>query len=64
MIASQRNPRPSGRGGCKVTDPTNVPGFMAGITRYEPQGTRDRGKGARFDSLADIAGRKFEAVLE
>jgi hypothetical protein len=36
---------------------------MAGITRYEPQGTRDRGKGARFDSLADIAGRKFEAVL-
>ena len=46
-----------------VTNPTNVPGFMAGITRYEPQGTKDRGKGARFDSVADIAGRKFETVL-
>ena len=37
---------------------------MVGIMRYQPQGTKDRGKGARFDSLADIAGRKFEAVLE
>jgi uncharacterized membrane protein len=46
-----------------ITDPTNVPGCMAGITRYQPQGTKDRGKGARFDSVADIGGRKFETVL-
>ncbi len=46
-----------------VTDPANVPGFMAGITQYRPQGKKDRGKGARFDSVADIAGRKFETVL-
>jgi uncharacterized membrane protein len=46
-----------------VTDPANVPGFMAAITRYEPQGAQTTGKGARFDSVADIAGRKFETVL-
>jgi uncharacterized membrane protein len=46
-----------------ATDPANVPGFMAGITRYQPQGAKDRGVGARFDSVADIAGRKFETVL-
>jgi hypothetical protein len=36
---------------------------MVGIIRYQPQGTKDRGKGARFDSVAGIAGRKFETVL-
>jgi uncharacterized membrane protein len=46
-----------------VADPSHVPGFMAGITRYQPQSGKDRGKGARFDSVADIAGRKFETVM-
>jgi uncharacterized membrane protein len=46
-----------------VTDPVNVPRFMAAITRYEPQTEKQRGKGARFDSVAEIAGRRFETVL-
>jgi ribosome-associated toxin RatA of RatAB toxin-antitoxin module len=46
-----------------VTEPENVPRFMAGIARYEPQSTNHRAKGARFDGVADIAGRKFETVL-
>ena len=46
-----------------VTEPDNVPRFMAGITRYVAQSDRYRAVGARFDSVADIAGRKFETVL-
>jgi uncharacterized membrane protein len=47
-----------------VADPSNIPLFMAGIKRYEPQGKKDRGKGARFDSVAVIAGREIVTVLE
>ncbi len=46
-----------------VTEPENVPRFMAGIAAYEPQSKNHRVKGARFDGVADIAGRKFETVL-
>jgi uncharacterized membrane protein len=46
-----------------VTDPPNVPRFMAGITQHVPQDARYRGRGARFDSVADIGGRNFETVL-
>jgi uncharacterized membrane protein len=35
---------------------------MAGITSHRPRG-KPRGKGASFDSVADIAGRKFQTVL-
>ena len=47
-----------------VAEPANIPRFMAGVKRYEPQGKKDRGKGARFDSLAVVAGRNIETVLE
>ncbi|HXA43720.1 MAG TPA: SRPBCC family protein [Candidatus Solibacter sp.] len=46
-----------------VTEPENVPRFMAGIAQYQPQSSNHRAKGARFDGVADIAGRKFETVL-
>lgn len=47
-----------------VAEPTNIPRFMAGVKRYEPQGKKDRGKGARFDSVAVVAGRNIATVLE
>jgi ribosome-associated toxin RatA of RatAB toxin-antitoxin module len=47
-----------------VADPANIPRFMAGVTRYEPKGRKDRGKGARFDSVAVVAGRNITTVLE
>jgi uncharacterized membrane protein len=46
-----------------VAEPANLPRFMAGIKEHRPQGRRDRGKGASFDSVAEIAGRNFETVL-
>lgn len=46
-----------------VTEPENVPRFMAGIAQYQPQSKNHRARGARFDGVADIAGRKFETVL-
>ena len=36
---------------------------MAAVKAHRPQGSRDRGKGASFDSVAEIAGRDFETVL-
>jgi len=47
-----------------IAEPSNIPRFMAGVKRYEPQGKKDRGKGARFDSVAVVAGRDIKAVLE
>jgi uncharacterized membrane protein len=47
-----------------VAEPRNVPRFMAGVKRYDPQGKQDRGKGARFTSAAVVAGRDIETVLE
>ena len=47
-----------------VAEPSNIPLFMAGIKQYRPQGKKDRGKGARFDSVAVVAGRNIETVLE
>jgi uncharacterized membrane protein len=47
-----------------VAEPANTPRFMSGITRYEPIGDRSRGKGARFDSRAVVAGKHFDVELE
>jgi ribosome-associated toxin RatA of RatAB toxin-antitoxin module len=47
-----------------VAEPTNIPRFMAGIKRYQPRGKKDRGRGATFDSVAVVAGRNIETVLE
>jgi uncharacterized membrane protein len=47
-----------------VAEPANTPRFMRGLTRYQPIGEQSRGKGARFDSRAVIAGRNFDVELE
>lgn len=47
-----------------VAEPANTPRFMSGITRYEPIGDQSRGKGARFDSRAVVAGKHFDVELE
>ncbi|HEV3231443.1 MAG TPA: SRPBCC family protein [Candidatus Dormibacteraeota bacterium] len=47
-----------------LADPANVTRYMSGITSYEPAGVRTEGRGARFRSVAEIAGRRFPAVLE
>ncbi|MGI8608226.1 MAG: SRPBCC family protein [Candidatus Dormibacteria bacterium] len=47
-----------------VAEPSNTPRFMNGITRYEPIGDQSRGKGARFDSRAVVAGKHFDVELE
>jgi uncharacterized membrane protein len=47
-----------------IADPSNTPRFMSGITRYDPIGSKDRGKGARFASTAVVAGKAFEVELE
>ena len=36
---------------------------MTAIKVHRPQGGKDRGKGASFGSVAEIAGRDFEMVL-
>ena len=46
-----------------MAEPANLPRFMAAVKAHRPQGSRDRGKGASFDSVAEIAGRDFETVL-
>jgi uncharacterized membrane protein len=46
-----------------VAEPSNLPRFMAGIKAHRPQGPKDRGRGASFDSVAEIGGRNFETVL-
>jgi uncharacterized membrane protein len=47
-----------------IAEPSNTPRFMNGITRYDPIGTKRRGKGARFDSRAVVAGKIFDVELE
>jgi uncharacterized protein YndB with AHSA1/START domain len=47
-----------------VAEPSNTPRFMNGITRYDPIGAKSRGKGARFDSRAVVAGKNFDVELE
>lgn len=47
-----------------VAEPSNTPRFMSGITKYEPISGKSRGKGARFDSRAVVAGKHFDVELE
>jgi uncharacterized membrane protein len=47
-----------------VAEPSNTPRFMNGISRYDPIGAQRRGKGARFASIAVVAGRDFDVELE
>jgi len=47
-----------------VAEPSNTPRFMNGITRYDPIGSRRAGKGARFASVAVVAGKPFDVELE
>ena len=47
-----------------VAEPGNTPRFMNGISRYDPIGDQSRGKGARIDSRAMVAGRHFDVELE
>lgn len=47
-----------------VAEPSNTPRFMKGITKYEPIEGDGRGKGARLESRAVVAGKKFDVELE
>ena len=47
-----------------IADHTNTPRFMRGIQRYEPIGSKSQGKGARFVTVAQVAGRSIESELE
>jgi uncharacterized membrane protein len=47
-----------------VAEPGNIPRFMAGIKRNEPLSEQTTGRGARFHSVAVVAGREIEAELE
>lgn len=47
-----------------VAEPSNTPRFMKGITKYDPIGGNGRGKGARLDSRAVVAGKNFDVELE
>ena len=47
-----------------IADHTNTPRFMRGIKRYEPIGSKSQGKGARFVTVAQVAGRNIESELE
>jgi len=46
-----------------VDDHDKTPRFMVGIKRYDPVGAKERGKGAVFLTVADIAGRKVESEV-
>jgi len=46
-----------------VAEPSNLPRFMVGIKAHRPQGKKERGQGASFDSVAEVGGRDFETVL-
>lgn len=47
-----------------VADPANTTRFMKGMKTYRPITAKDRGKGARFATVIEIAGKKFESELE
>jgi uncharacterized membrane protein len=47
-----------------VAEPSNTPRFMIGMKSYHPIGRKDRGQGARFISVIEIAGGRFESELE
>ena len=47
-----------------VADPANVPRYMSGVKTYEPLTADSRRKGARFHSVAVIAGKSFEVEME
>lgn len=46
-----------------VDDHDKTPKFMVGVKRYDPIGKKERGKGAVFLTVADIAGRKIESEV-
>jgi uncharacterized membrane protein len=46
-----------------VAEPANTPRFMSGISRYDPIGAKDRGKGAVLLSTANVAGKSFDVEL-
>ncbi len=46
-----------------VADHRNVPRALDGITRWEPLGSRTRGRGARFDVAMDVLGVSLHNVL-
>lgn len=46
-----------------VGDHRNVPRVLEGITRWEPLGDRDRGRGARFDVAMSVLGLPLTNVL-
>ena len=47
-----------------VADPKNTTRFMVGMKSYQPVGRKDRGKGARFATVVDVAGKTFDSELE
>ena len=47
-----------------VDDHHNTPRFMVGIKRYDPVTSKARGKGARFRTVAQVAGRSIESEVE
>jgi uncharacterized membrane protein len=47
-----------------IADPAQVVRYMSGIAVHEPITKRTDRVGARFRSVAEVAGRRFPAVLE
>jgi len=47
-----------------VADPKNTTRFMVGMKSYKPVGRKDRGKGAKFATVVDVAGKTFDSELE